>query len=144
MVAISLFVLAACSTVAYSPITPIFAYNVVLDRAVLTGVTPLMEYRVSTSLTWTVITGTSVEIDIPDANTTYHIRTRGVSLTQPASNFRSVTLLTRSATLPTATLNYQTESITGLHLTTEYRVNGGMWNNVTGTTMSIVGLYGTT
>lgn len=115
-----------------APTTPAFVYNDAdhPGQAVLTGLTSNMEYRISTDATWTACTGDNIVLDIPSANVTYYVRTKGVGTTTTASANKSLILYKRAAA-PSVTLNITNETIGSLTTAMEIGTDGVNFTTVT-------------
>lgn len=113
-----------------APTTPAFLYNDEshYDKAVLSGVTSDMEYKISNDTSWTSVGNDDVVIDIPNASTTYYVRYKATSENFASQN-KSITL-SKSATAPTPAYNSTTENITGLSSTMEISYNGSEYTAI--------------
>ena len=114
-----------------APSAPIFVYNQTgnYDRAALTETSSAMEYRLSTQTAWISCTGSDIAIDIPTANATYYVRTKGVTGTSVASQNKTLTLLKRG-TAPGTSINTTNETIGALSTAMEMQINNSAFTAI--------------
>ena len=95
-----------------APTTPAFVYNSenYYDKAVLTGVSSDMEYKLSTASEWISITGSEVVFDIPEkSNEKYYVRYKANSENFASKNM-TITLYKRSS-IPSSIYDEQSYQI---------------------------------
>jgi len=117
-----------------APYTPVFIYNNANypDQAVLTGLSAFMEYRLSSSTSWTPCTGEDIVLDIPSSSVFYYVRTIGQGSTVTASLEKKLTLQKRAAIYaPSVTLNTTTETIGTLYTEMEVSTDGTNYTPIT-------------
>lgn len=105
-----------------APTEPYFVYNNnnYYDKAVLTGVTPDMEYKLSTDMEWKEIIDNEIVLNLPDYNMTYYVRYKSNSESF-SSSYKSVLLFSRR-TAPNCTYNQSTQTITNLTNNMEIKI----------------------
>ena len=107
-----------------SPSSPTFTYNNAnyYGKAVLSGVTPEMEYKNQNDSSWTSVGNDDIVVDIPDVNNTYYVRYKATSENFASSN--KTALLRRISSAPSPSYNTTTETLTNLTSTMEISYNG--------------------
>lgn len=105
-----------------APTTCVFTYNdeSYVGKAVLTGVSPEMEYQMKGATVWTPINSTQQIFDLPTSGITYYFRVKSTD-SSFASLSRAVTLYA-PASAPNYSLNMTTELIP-IAATMEYRID---------------------
>ncbi len=121
-----------------APTSPVFAYNVNPDVAVLSGVTEAMEYKLSTDNYWTSGTGLPIAFNIPSANLSYQVRSKATDV-KFCSLIKSLTLL-KAGNAPSSTYNATTQIISGLSTAMEISINSGAYFNSTASTYNMASI----
>lgn len=114
-----------------SPSTVKFVYNderTTENQAILTNISPTMEYKPNGSSEWIPITDSWLIFDIPEKNITYSIREKATA-TDFASSEYSVSLKTYYSKAG-CSINTSTETIQSLTNIMEYRKDNGEFTKV--------------
>jgi len=115
-----------------TPKSTAIKYNGLLDA--ITGVTPLMEYRIGTTGVFEDVTGITIPIEAKTTPQTVQIRSAQTD-TAAASAVLNVTVFARAAA-PNAVYNGNTDSITGVSRLREFSFDGITWTTCEATTIA--------
>jgi hypothetical protein len=120
-----------------APTEPVFNYTDAdnYDEAVLEGISEAMEYRLSNAAEWQSVTDDTMVFEIPSSSVTYYVRTKATE-TEFASAYKSIILYAR-ASAPSSSYNTTTEIVTGLSTAMELSIDGGEYEQSSGTSLNI-------
>lgn len=126
-----------------APSTVSFVYNDERypEKAVLSGATSAMQYKMDTDDEWTNITGEEIVFDIPSSATKYYIRTKSTADSWSSAN-KALTLAKRKSA-PSCSYSASTELISNLKTTMEISIDGGSYTPVEATTYDMSSLVDT-
>lgn len=117
-----------------APSTVSFVYNDAgyPEKAVLSGATSAMQYKMETDAEWTDITDEKIVLDIPSSATKYYIRTKSTVDSWSSAN-KTLTLAKRGSA-PSCSYSASTELISSLKTTMEISIDGSAYVPVEATT----------